>query len=159
MLAFQLFIYQHLPRFIQLFIRRRLFPTYLVCAKVLVTNSRGQFLAVRTTYNAGWDIPSGHCDRGESPTIAAARELYEETGIKIESLQQRGVIFQPRTNIVQVLFAAEVNSNVTPKPDNVEISEVRWVNESDVDLTPHAREAIDVLLRRQLNYFVSELDH
>lgn len=33
----------------------------------------------------GWFIPGGHLERGERPNEAAAREVFEETGIRIEA--------------------------------------------------------------------------
>lgn len=159
MQAIKLFIYRHLPKPVQLLIRRTLFPTYLVAAKVMVTDEAGCFLAVKTTYGPGWDIPSGHCDRYESPTDAAAREVLEETGVVVTNLQQKAVIFQPKTGTIQVVFTAGAAQNSTVTPDNLEISEVRWVNENDVPLNSHAREAIDVILHKQCHYWISSLDH
>jgi len=33
-----------------------------------------------------WGIPKGHGERGETPSMTAKRELYEETGLRIERL-------------------------------------------------------------------------
>ncbi len=159
MQALKLFIYRHLPTSVQLLIRRTLFPTYLVAAKVIVTNADGRFLAVKTTYGTGWDIPSGHCDRYESPTSAAAREVLEETGVITENLVHEAVIFQPKTGTVQVVFSASAKDPDTLIPDNLEISEVRWVTIDEVTLNPYAREAIEVVNTRKTHYWVSDLDH
>ena len=46
--------------------------------KVLIVKSRGY-------YNSGtrWGLPKGHLENNELPNECAMRELYEETGIKI----------------------------------------------------------------------------
>lgn len=152
-----LFIYRHLPGPVQMLIRRTLFPTYLVAAKVYLTNNSGKFLIVNTTYGPGWDIPSGHCDRRESPDNAAAREVFEETGIEISTLEQKAVVFQPVSGTIQVLFQGKVDASAELQPDNVEISDVRWVELDEVTLNPYAQEALDVLLKHKATYWVSQI--
>ena len=103
-----------------------------------------------------WQIT--HVDRHESPDAAAARELFEETGIKVSALEQRSVLFQPVCNTIQVIFIGAVDPTPALSPDNVEISEARWVSRGDVDLLPHAEEALDVLLDKQASYYVSMIN-
>ena len=117
-------IYMGLPVFAQRKIVRILYPGYVVAAKVFITAPDGKFLAVKTTYADDWDIPSGHCDPGESPNDAASRELWEETGLKIDNMQQCGVIFNPALKSVQVLFTHKLNKIPTTSRDNLEISHV-----------------------------------
>lgn len=155
---FLLFIYRNLPKPVKRAIVRTLFPTYIIAAKVYLVNNEGKFLAVNTTYNPGWDIPSGHCDKGESPDSAAARELFEETGIKADNLQQKSVVFQPIMGTVQVIFTGVLDHSPQPKADNVEISEVRWVEHGEVNLNPYALEALEVLLVKKASYWVSDID-
>ncbi|MEM7258080.1 MAG: NUDIX hydrolase [Pseudomonadota bacterium] len=159
MQALQLFIYRHLPKPVQRLIRRTLFPTYLVAAKVLVTSTDGLLLVVKTTYGPGWDIPSGHCDRHESPTDAAAREVLEETGVAVTKLQQQAVIFQPKSGTIQVVFTATAADDSIIAPDNIEVSEVRWVSENEVKLNCYAMEAIEVVQKHKAHYWVSTLGH
>lgn len=154
---FLLFIYKNLPKSVQRAIVRTLFPTHIIAAKVLLMNNEGKFLAVKTTYNNGWDIPSGHSDKGESPDSAAVRELFEETGIKVDKLEQKAVVFQPIMNTVQVLFFGKLDHSATPKADNIEISEVRWVERGEIDLNPYALEALTVLLDHKASYWVSDI--
>lgn len=55
-------------------------------ADVILYNDKGEVLLLHRTYtddfmNGTWGFPGGHIDRGENPTEAAQRELFEETGI------------------------------------------------------------------------------
>lgn len=50
--------------------------------RAIVVDSSQKVLLVKHTYIAGWYLPGGLVERGESLTTAVIRELYEETGIK-----------------------------------------------------------------------------
>ena len=64
-------------------------------ARAFVTNPRGQLLLIKTHWDPGtglpprWLTPGGGIDAGETVAEAAARELWEELGLRIsaESLQ------------------------------------------------------------------------
>lgn len=48
----------------------------------VAVDGRGCVMLVRHTYLEGWWLPGGGVDRGETTGEAAARELFEETGLK-----------------------------------------------------------------------------
>lgn len=54
---------------------------------MLVFNSKDELLLIRranTGWRDGWyTVPSGHIEKGESPSTSAIRELEEEVGISI----------------------------------------------------------------------------
>ena len=151
-------IYKTLPVYLQRKIVRTLYPGYVVASKVFITNAEGKFLVVKTTYSPDWDIPGGHCDPGESPDLAACRELWEETGLKVETMQQFGVIFYPKLRTVQVLFTHQLDSTPDLKADNVEISDLRWVERGEVNLNPYALEAVEVIVDHKAHYWVSKMN-
>ena len=48
----------------------------------------GKLLICKASGNyGGWSIPKGMAEEGESPTETAVRELWEETGIDVNSLK------------------------------------------------------------------------
>lgn len=57
-----------------------------ITAAVSFVNPEDQpnnFVMQHNTKKNGWDIPGGHCDKGESPKEAFIRETYEETNAVI----------------------------------------------------------------------------
>ena len=148
-------LYKILPDILQRRIVRILYPGYVIAAKAFITNADGKFLVVENTYRPNWDIPSGHCDPGESPDQTAVRELWEETGIKVERMQQTSVIFYPALRTLQVLFVHALDNSPEPVADGVEISDVRWVERGEVTLNPYAEEALEVILNHKASYWVS----
>src|SRR4051794_9511864 len=65
-------------------------PTYTVGAVAIIRDpALAQILLLRQPPGAGWSLPAGLMDRGETPAQAAARELAEETGLKLPPDQLR----------------------------------------------------------------------
>jgi ADP-ribose pyrophosphatase YjhB (NUDIX family) len=65
---------------------RVLYPRYPIGAVAIVRDDAGRLLLVRQTYHRGgvrWAAPGGWLARGEGPRQAAARETFEETGLRI----------------------------------------------------------------------------
>ena len=44
----------------------------------------GKYLLVKHKEGGHWDFPKGHMEEGESDEETALREVYEETGLKVE---------------------------------------------------------------------------
>ena len=52
-----------------------------VGARAVLRDERGRVLLVKRTDNGEWALPAGAMEIGESVAEAAAREVYEETGL------------------------------------------------------------------------------
>ncbi len=70
----------------------------------------GVVLIERRNPPAGWAIPGGFIDYGESAEDAARREIREETGLEIGDLRQFGVYSDPgrdpRFHTITTVFTA-----------------------------------------------------
>lgn len=59
-------------------------PTF---SRVIIQNERGEFLLVKDK-KWGWNFPGGKIEEGETPELAAKREVFEETNLVVENLEK-----------------------------------------------------------------------
>ena len=94
--------------------------------RVVVRDEEGRVLLVRHSYVAGWHLPGGGVNKGESLHAAAMRELREEAGltatgpVHLLSVHAR---LRPWASDHVALFAASTWAGV-PRTDGLEIVEL-----------------------------------
>ncbi|MFE9329354.1 NUDIX domain-containing protein [Streptomyces sp. NPDC006925] len=54
-----------------------------VAAGILLFDDRDRVLLVDPTYKPGWEFPGGVVERGEAPSAAGVREVFEELGLRL----------------------------------------------------------------------------
>lgn len=127
-------------------------PTVHGCA-VITLNEAGEVLLVRPSYGKQlWQWPGGGVDRDEDVVAAAAREVAEETGLRVKSVRSLGEahkLLYGATNVVHI-FAGSAQGN--PRTNGREILCAKWF---PVDRLPNRRSIyVDEYLinyRRNLN--------
>ncbi|WP_307189909.1 NUDIX hydrolase [Geomicrobium sp. JCM 19037] len=62
-------------------------PLIVTGATVIVKNHKGEILMQKRSDTNDWGLPGGAMEMGESLEETAKRELYEETGLRAETLQ------------------------------------------------------------------------
>ncbi|BCY09783.1 NUDIX domain-containing protein [Actinoplanes sp. L3-i22] len=119
---------------------------------VVVVDGHGRLLLVRHAgHREGWAVPGGAVEIGESPVQAAAREIHEETGLRIGEPRLLDVLggadFEvtypngDRVAYVTAVYQAGVAGG-TPAPDQEEISELGWfapLQLAEIELNRFAR--------------------
>lgn len=94
--------------------------------RVLVTDAAGAVLLVRHSYTPGWHLPGGRVDPGETLGAAAARELLEETGLRLTEPPRLIALYarlRPRLSDHVALLRGTGWSG-TPAPNGFEIREI-----------------------------------
>jgi 8-oxo-dGTP pyrophosphatase MutT (NUDIX family) len=130
--AYQVFYRLPLP------VRRRLVrlavPKYIVGAVTLVRDTEatgaGRLLLLRQPPGKGWSLPAGLLERGEAPVVGAARELFEESGIRLSPTRLRPAVPNAIVHAkgwVDMVFEAEVPASSTELVvDGGEVFEAAW---------------------------------
>jgi ADP-ribose pyrophosphatase YjhB (NUDIX family) len=115
--------------------RRRLVrigtPSFVVGAVVLVRDADaappGRLLLLRQPPGSGWSLPGGLLQRGERPIDGAARELAEETGIRVDVRPAvPNAVVHTRGRWIDTVFEAEIPANGTFILDEAEVHEAAW---------------------------------
>ncbi len=79
-------------------------------AAICVVPRAGQILMIRRGTDLGyglWGLPGGFVDRGEVVEVAAAREVWEETGLVVEICDLIGLFSVARDPVMVAVYSAE----------------------------------------------------
>ncbi|CCH20331.1 NUDIX hydrolase [Micromonospora lupini] len=119
-------------------VRRRLVklavPKYIVGAVTLVRDTEatgaGRLLMLRQPPGKGWSLPAGLLNRAEPPVVGAARELFEESGIRLPPSRLRPAAPNAIVHAkgwVDMVFETEVPASRTELAvDGAEVFEAAW---------------------------------
>jgi len=80
-----------------------------------------------------WNFPAGHLEENETIKEAAIREVYEETGCKVELTGVLPVVheFNKNENLIMVRFVAKIEEENIKFNEN-EILDVKWIDIEDI---------------------------
>lgn len=97
--------------------------------RAIVLDAEGRALLVRHTYVAGWHLPGGGVERGETMLAALTRELAEEGNIAIEEEPRlHGIFFNkaasPRDHVA--VYVVRRFRQTGPRLADREIAEARF---------------------------------
>lgn len=108
-----------------------------------------RFLLVNQRLSHSWSFPKGHIMYGESEQKTAAREVFEEVGMKIRFVSgfriEQFYRIKPSTVKKVVIFLAKSDDEI--KIDNDEIVNYVWASEESIPKYLHKHDAMTVVRR------------
>jgi 8-oxo-dGTP diphosphatase len=123
-------LYRRLPRWLRLFIIRRVAPGHTVGALCLIEHD-GRLLMLGQRHRRGWTFPGGLLNRGENAASAVVREVMEETGLAVEVGLPFATVVEPSSRRVDVLFWVPADSS-PPVRASGEALTAGWVAPAEV---------------------------
>lgn len=93
----------------------------------------GKFLLLKrcsgSSQEGTWGVPGGKLEVGESPKAAVIREVFEETGIQLDQVDEVAPLYihGPKVDFVFHMFYAKLTQFPKIRLDVSEHSELKWV--------------------------------
>ncbi|WP_108788562.1 NUDIX domain-containing protein [Erythrobacter sp. Alg231-14] len=106
---------------------RRLRKTPIAGVSAILTNRAGDVLLLRHSYGPEvWGLPGGGLKPGEDPIECTRREVHEELGLSLDTIEPVGTLEEELSGSPHTahLFAAVVATD--PVPDGREVLEARF---------------------------------
>ena len=104
-------------------------PRFAVTAGAVVCDERGRVLLLRHVLRkgSGWGIPGGFLKGGEQPEEAIRRELREETGLELDSVELAFVRAPGGAQQIEIIFRATMKSGALARVEKgFEIDRAEW---------------------------------
>ncbi|GAA0549401.1 NUDIX hydrolase [Actinomadura livida] len=99
-------------------------------AALVVVSCGRDVLLVLNRFRRKWELPGGLIDPGETPLQAAMRELWEESGLRLATLDLAGYarfrLTGPPREEYAAMYSARVSVRFTGFTPNEEISAICW---------------------------------
>lgn len=99
----------------------------LAGVSIIATDGEGRVLLVRHSYGPNvWALPGGGLARGEQPAAAALRELREELGCTLASIERVATIEETISGSPHTAYLFAGRLAGPPRPDGREVVEARF---------------------------------
>lgn len=91
-----------------------------------------------------WSFPKGHRELNETPYTCAKREIYEETGLKIDNIENKPHKFISLYHYFDIVFDEELPVNPI---DKEEIYDIKWLTLEEI-IPIDKNKDVDVYFRK-----------
>lgn len=138
--------FRRLPKSVRLRLVRAVTPDFTIGALCLIEHE-GRLLLLRQRHRHGWTLPGGLVDRGETAEQAVRREVREETGLVVEVGEPIGIVVEPRTRWVDVLFHVPVDAPPQVRPASEAVRAAWLAPDRAGDIDESTRRAFETFTR------------
>ncbi|MFF9017271.1 NUDIX hydrolase [Streptomyces sp. NPDC014870] len=105
-------------------------PLHSVSVAGVVVREDGRILAIRRADNGTWEPPGGVLELDEQPEQGAAREVFEETGMRVEVERLTGVYKNMMRGVVALVFRCRPTGG--EETTSSESTAVEWLTRDEV---------------------------
>lgn len=127
-----------------------------VAAGAIVRDDVDRILMIQRDIEPGlglWTFPGGYVDRFEEPTLAAKREIREETGVEIELLELQGIYRAQGSAVLLLVYLATLRDDSPPARALEECRDCRFFSTSEIPwgqlAFPTTKAALDDVLAKR----------
>jgi ADP-ribose pyrophosphatase YjhB (NUDIX family) len=120
---------------------------YKVGVIAVIFDDQDRLLLLEHSFRAEpWGLPGGFLNRGERPDQTLRRELHEEVGLEVSSLDLVFVSAPPGGEWVEIVFRGRATG--VPRPDGVEVTAAGWFTAAEIPakMTAEQYEHISTML-------------
>lgn len=128
-----------MPGPVRRFLARRVAPRYVVGAVTVIRDSEtdgSRLLLLRQPGHRGWGLPAGLLKKREDPAVGASRELFEESGVRIDPAALTPGVPNAIVHTVGVVdtiwFGSVPASSTELRVDGGEVLEAAWFPVDDL---------------------------
>lgn len=118
-------------------------PKHSVSVAGVIIDDEQRVLIVRRRDNNEWQIPGGVLELGEDVYAGLRREVYEETGLRVEPLRLSGVYKNMTLGVVALTFLCQTVDGTPTTSD--ETSDWAWIAPAQVGYRMEEAFAVRVL--------------
>ena len=135
------------------------------CSAVIFDETRQKVLLTRRADNRQWCLPGGHMEPVETVTETCIREVWEETGLRVEVKRLAGVYSNPnryiqypdgnKFHVVALNFeVVVVDGKLTTSNETTEFGYLSLPEIYKMDMVPHHVERIEDIFQEPPQLFV-----